>query len=290
MKKKVKVGVIGCGVMGGFHLKQYGSIPDVEIVGVSDIDPARAPQGVKFFKDYRDLLKISDAISITTPTSTHFEVGMAALDAGCHVLIEKPISATVDQGEKLIKNAKAKKKVLAVGHIERFNPAFISLKKQLKNMKPSVIDIKRLSPLPARITDVSVVIDMMIHDIDLAIDLAGAEVKTIKASGEKVATSRLDKVNAVIVFNNGVIANIEASRANNDKVRKLIVAGKGTYEADLLNKTLNNIKVSGPDQLQTELKSFINSVVSGKKPPVAGEDGLAALDAAIKIEGMALQS
>ncbi len=190
------------------------------MIGVSDIDPSRAPQGVKFFNNYKDLLKVADAVSITTPTSTHFDIGMAALDAGCHVLIEKPISVTIDQGNKLIKKAKMKRKILAVGHIERFNPAYIALKKNLKNKKPDIIDIKRLSPLPARITDVSCVIDMMIHDIDLAIDLAGSEIKTLKATGEKIATPRLDKANTVIVFKNGVIANIEASRVNDDKVRK----------------------------------------------------------------------
>jgi predicted dehydrogenase len=292
MKKKVKVGVIGCGVMGGFHVKQYGNIPEVEFVGVSDIDPARAPQSIKFFNDYVDLLKAVDAVSITTPTSTHFDIGMAALDAGCHVLIEKPISVTVDQGKKLIQKAKSKKKVLAVGHIERFNPAYTALKKCLKNKAPQVIDIKRLSPLPARITDVSCVIDMMIHDIDLAIDLAGSTVKTLKASGKKVATNRLDQANAVLVFKNGVIANIEASRVHSDKVRKLIAAGKEIYEADLLNKSLKrsvagrseSLETKALDQLNAELRDFINSILSKKRPLITGEDGLNALEVANMIE------
>ena len=297
MKKKVKVGVIGCGVMGGFHLKQYGNIPEVEIIGVSDIDPSRAPQGVKFFSNYKELLKLVDAVSITTPTSTHFDVGMAALASGCHVLIEKPIAVTVEQGKQLIKKAKATKRTLAVGHIERFNPAYTSLKKGISNRRPDIIDIKRLSPLPPRIADVSCVIDMMIHDVDLAIDLAGAEVDLVKATGKKVATNRLDQANAVLVFKNGVVANIEASRVHGDKVRKLIATGKDVYEADLLNKRLK--KISGGktveigtktlDQLNVELKDFINSITTKNKPTVTGEAGLAALYIANKIEEAALK-
>jgi virulence factor len=166
------------------------------------------------------------------------------------------------------------------------------MKKCLKNTPPQIIDIKRLSPLPARITDVSCVIDMMIHDVDLAIDLAGSSVKTLKASGKKVATNKLDQANAVIVFKNGVIANIEASRVNDEKVRKLIAAGKETYEADLLNKCLKrsgagrseNIRVKTFDQLNAELRDFISSILSKKKPSITGEDGLNALEAANMIE------
>jgi predicted dehydrogenase len=297
--KRIKVGVIGCGVMGGFHLKQYANVPEVEIAGVSDIDPSRAPQGVRFFNDYSDLLKIADAVSITTPTSTHFDVGMAAFDAGCHVLIEKPIAVTAEQGGKLVKKAKAMRKVLEVGHIERFNPAYAALIDQLGKDIPAIIDIKRFSPLPARITDASCVIDMMIHDIDLARHLAGAEVKYVNATGKKVATDRLDQAFAVLVFRNGVVANIEASRVHSDKVRKLITAGgKDVYEADLLNKSLKkmsagrskNIKVSSFDQLNAELKDFVNAIIRKRKPSVTGEDGLSALEIASRIEEAALRT
>ncbi len=291
--KRIKVGVIGCGVMGGFHLKQYANVPGVEIVGVSDIDPSRTPQDLRFFSDYRDLLEIADAVSITTPTSTHFDVGMAALDAGCHVLIEKPIAVTVEQGGKLVKKAKAKRKVLEVGHIERFNPAYAALIDQLGRGVLDIIDVKRFSPLPARITDVSCVIDMMIHDIDLARHLAGAEVKYVNATGKKVSTDRLDQAFAVLVFKNGVVANIEASRVHGEKVRKLIAAGgKDVYEADLLNRSLKkmsagrskNIKVPSFDQLNAELKDFVKAVIRKRKPSVTGEDGLSALEIANRIE------
>lgn len=297
--KRVKVGVIGCGVMGGFHIKQYGNIPEVEIVGASDIDPSRAPQGIKFFNDYKDLLEISDAVSITTPTFTHYEVGMAALDAGCHALIEKPISVTVDHGRKLIKKAKAKKKVLAVGHIERFNPAYVALVKELGRDVPDIIDIKRFSPFPERITDVSCVIDMMIHDIDLARHLAGSEVKHINAIGKKVRTNKLDQTLAVLVFKNGVVANIEANRVHSEKVRKIVAAsGKVVYEADLLNRNLKrsvagrskSISVDAFDQLNVELRDFVKAVAKKGKPSVTGEDGLSALETANKIEEAALKT
>jgi predicted dehydrogenase len=296
--KRVKVGVIGCGVMGGFHLKQYGNIPEAEIVGVSDIDPSRAPQNVKFFNDYRELLKSVEAVSITTPTSTHYDVGMAALDAGCHVLIEKPISVTADQGKKLIEKARSKKLTLAVGHIERFSPAYMALSGQLGRDTPDLIDIKRLSPFPARIFDVSVVMDMMIHDIDLARHLAKSEIKHVKAVGKKIRTERLDQATAVLVFKNGVVANIEANRVHTEKVRMLTAASnKAVYEADLLNKTLKRSKVGKStdisiksfDQLQCELKDFINSIIKKQKPSVTGEDGLAALEIVLKIEEEALK-
>jgi len=297
--KRLRIGVIGCGVMGGFHLKQYANINDVEIVGVSDVDPSRAPQNIKFFSDYNELLKHVDAVSITTPTFTHYEVAMKALDAGRHVMIEKPISLTVEQGQEIIKKAKAKKLVLAVGHIERFNPAFRALMKKLGKGKPDIIDVKRMSPLPERIADVSCVIDMMVHDIDLARRIARSEMKYINAAGRKVKTNKLDQTLAVIAFKNGVVANIEASRVHTEKVRKIIVAsGKAIYDADLLSKTfkvktdgvIKDIKVEAYDQLNTELKDFVSAIMKRRKPSVTGEDGLAALEIAQKIEEAALRS
>lgn len=291
--KRLRVGVIGCGVMGGFHLKQYKNIPDAEIVGVSDIDASRAQKDTPFFKDYHDLFKLADAVSITTPTSTHFEVGMAALAAECHVLIEKPISMTTDQAEILINKAKEKGLVLAVGHIERFNPAYMAIVKALGGKKPDVMDIKRLSPFPDRITDVSVVIDMMVHDIDLARGLAGSEIKFLNATGKNIRSQKLDQAQAVIVFENGVVANIEASRVHDVKVRKITAAcGGSVYEADLLTKTAKmmeagiskELKVAAFDQLNSELKDFISAILKNKRPSVTGEDGKAALAIATIIE------
>ena len=296
--KRLKVGVIGCGVMGGFHIRQFKNIPEAEIIGASDIDPARAPQGIKFFTDYHELLKTSEAVSITSPTSTHYEVALDAIDAGCHVMIEKPISLTAAQAEGLIKRAKERGVVLAVGHIERFNPAYTALFAALKKRRPDVIDIKRLSPFPDRITDVSCVIDMMIHDIDLARKIANSDVKYVNATGEMIRTKRLDKALAVICYENGTIANIEASRVHDSKARKMVVlCGKDALEADLLNKkafmikneTRTELKISDHDQLQCELKDFISAIINKKKPSVTGEDGMAAIDIANRVEEEAIK-
>jgi len=297
--KRLKVGVIGCGVMGGFHIKQYLNIPEVELIGASDIDEARAPKDVRFFKNYRELSGLCDAVSITTPTATHFDVGSYALDAGCNILIEKPITLKIDQAEKLIKKARSKKLVLAVGHIESFNPAFKAVLREIKGSKPDVIDIRRYSPFPERITDVSCVIDMMVHDIDLAMRLAKSKVKYVNAIGKKVRSDKLDQTLAVIVFENGTVANIEANRVYDEKLRKLIVAcGSRAYEADLLNKKADEIEagkkrkiqVELSDQLNQELRDFVNAVMKRKKPSVTGEDGLAALEIAQRIEEAAIKA
>jgi predicted dehydrogenase len=297
--KRLKVGVIGCGVMGSFHIKQLKEIAEVELIGVSDQDPNRKPEGIKFYNDYIELLKDIDAVTIATPTFTHYDVANAAIDMGKHVFIEKPIAVTAEQGRTLTKKALSKKITLAVGFIERFNPAYVALRKALGRGKPDLIDIRRLSPFPARINDVSCVIDMMIHDIDLAIKLAGADIRYINATGNKVKTAMLDNAYAVIVFTNGTIANIEASRVHNDKVRNVIVAsGKSIYDADLLNKTakvktegrLKELQVEKVDQLNLELRDFINAITKNAKPSVSGRDGVVALEVANTIEELALKS
>jgi len=297
--KRLKVGVIGCGVMGGFHIKQYRNIDEVEIIGASDIDKSRAPEGIPFFSDYNDILRIADAVTITTPTSTHFKIAIDALKAGLHVLIEKPITQTPEEAKHIIELAKSKKLTLAVGHIERFNPAYMICKKELCRRSPELIDIKRLSPLPERITDASCVIDMMIHDIDLVLNIASSKVKHVNAIGKKIKTNKLDQATAVLSFENGMIANIEASRVNKDKVRKMIAAtARDIYEVDMLNKKVikrrngqqKGIEVSALDQLHYELKNFIGAISRNRKPEVTGEDGLAALEIANKIEELALKS
>jgi predicted dehydrogenase len=297
--KRVKVGVIGCGVMGGFHVKQYKNIPEAELIVVSDVDPDRKIEGVQFFSDHNKLLELVDAVSITTPTFTHYKIGMDAIKAGKHVLMEKPISMNNKEADELVKLAKTAKVVFAVGHIERFNPSFVALRKAMRKDRPEIIDIKRLSSFPARIADVSCVIDMMIHDIDLAIKLSGTKVETVKATGKKVKTDKLDHAEAVIVFRNGTIANIESSRVHTDKVRMLVAAsGKKIYEADMLNKKAyisgqgkrTEIKTDTYDQLNNELQDFINAVAYNKKPTVTGEDGKEALEIANQIEEMALRS
>lgn len=296
---RLHVGVIGCGVMGSFHIKQYRTISDIELVGVSDADPSRKVDGVEFYTDYKELLKKVDAVSIVTPTFTHFVVANDALDAGVNVLIEKPIAINAEQAEKLIQKAKSKKLTLSVGHIERFNPAYSGLRSALNGKKPDIIDIRRLAPLPQRIGDVSVIIDMMIHDIDLAIKLADSEVKYVHAIGSKVMTDKLDKVFAVIVFKNGIVANIEASRVHADKVRSIVAAtNEMICEADLLTKKLivrkkgkpEEIKLAPLDSLNAELKDFIAAIQKNTAPLVTGKDAKDALIVAQTIEELCLKA
>jgi predicted dehydrogenase len=297
--KKLKAGVIGCGVMGGFHLKQYLSISEVEVVGISDVDPSRAQAGIPFFTDAIELIKAADIVSITTPTSTHYKVAMEAIANGKHLLVEKPIAGNSKEGKEIIEAAKRKGVVLAVGHIERFNPAYKALISFIKGRKVEVYDIRRCSPFPARIGDASVIIDMMIHDIDLVLKLVGSKVKYVNAVGKKIKTQRLDQVHAAIVFENGVVANIEADRTHSDKIRSIVAAGRDMiFEADLLNKkafsVVNHEKKDVPtevlDQLNTELKDFIYAIMNKRTPSVTGEDGLEALKIAEVIEEKALAS
>lgn len=187
---------------------------------------------------------------------------------------------------------------LAVGHIERFNPAFMALLSRGLRRRPDLMDIRRYSPLPARITDASCVTDMMIHDIDLALKLASSGVKYISATGRSIKTNRLDVCHAVLVFENGAVANIEANRVHTEKVRMLYGAYSGSiYEIDMLNRSallrskdgISQLPVAQHDQLQFELREFVSAVLEGKKPTVTGEDGVAALEIANAVEEAALR-
>lgn len=296
--KRLKVGVIGCGIMGGFHLRQYGTIPEVEVIGASDSDPSKAQTGLEFFLDYHKLLERADAVSITTPTETHFQIGMDSLDSGCHVMVEKPITMNSEQAQRMIEKAKHKGLVLAVGHIESFNPAFCALLHCLKGRTPDIMDIKRYSPFPERITDASCVTDMMIHDIDIALRIAGSEVTHVNSKGKKERSSKLDQAIAILAFKNGSVANIEADRLRKNKVRTVsVMAGKQLFVADLLEKKLSvsengrrkEIKVNSYDSLNRELSDFVRAVLTGRKPQVTGEDGLAALKIAEEVERIALK-
>jgi len=305
--KKVKVGVIGTGIMGGFHAGQYKNIKEADLVGIYDQDDNRAKEvsekyHTKAFGDMGELVSSVDALSIATPTSTHYRTGMACLEAGKHILIEKPITLDPKEADDLIKKAKVNNLVLAVGHIERFNPAYRKFKDMFRERDieaVNVIDAKRLSPYPERITDASVVLDIMIHDIDLIMDMVNSRIKHIKAVGEKVRSKTLDKVIAQITFENGVTANIEADRLHDKKVRSLLIsAGDHAYEVDLIKKEIvkrkehkkEQVKVSLYDQLQLELSDFIKAIIGNKRPLVPGEEGLEVLKVALKIEDLAVKS
>jgi len=307
-KRKFTAGVIGLGFMGDHHARITSSIPGVRLGGVFDQIPERADvvstkYNTKAFQGIEPLLEEVDAVIISSPTSTHFELAMKSIAAGKHVFIEKPLSATASQGSEIVTAAKEKGIVLACGHIERFNPAFSVAEGIIKKDKPLIINMKRESPLPQRITDASVIIDMMIHDLDLAIRLAGIAPQEFKAKGKRVKTKMLDQVHASIFFKNGIVANVEASRVAENKTRSLFVTCEhSSVEADLLNKTVRQKFMPDPnaptieapkqldhpvepaDQITLELKDFFTSAKKGRDPLVSGRDALAALKLAEDIE------
>ena len=240
----VRVGVIGIGNMGWHHARVLSLLRDAELVGVADPDETRGRLAVeqfncRWFPDYRDLLASVEAVCIAVPTLLHHRVGMACLEAGVHVLIEKPIAATQEEAAELIQAAKATSVLLQVGHIERFNPAFRELLKVVAGEEIVVLEARRHSPHPDRANDVSVVLDLMIHDIDLVLELAAAPVVRLAAAGGRSAEGPIDYVNATLAFANGVVASLTASKMAHRKIRSLDAHCRSSMmETDFLNRNL----------------------------------------------------
>jgi len=301
MSNKINYGVIGVGHLGKFHVQQLLNINNINLVGVFDtnlhaIQKLDVISENHVFNNLDDLLKRCDAVSIVTPTETHFDVASNALNAGCHILIEKPISSDVGDAEKIIQLAKNKKLKVQVGHIERFSPVF---RKYLKNNpKPIFIESHRLAPFNVRGTDVAVVLDLMIHDLDLLLNVVDSKIVDIRASGASVISDLIDLASARITFANGVVANVTASRISNQQMRKMRLFEKKSYttldfgEQTLKNFTINNklqikeniIKIKNENALLLELQSFTDSIMSDSSVVVSGEDGLKALKIAYKIQ------
>jgi len=298
----LKYGVIGTGSMGRHHARIIYTLPGVDLVGVADLDEARAKEVAAAYRalpftDYQEMLSEVSALSIASPTETHYEVAQACLNAGKHILVEKPLAKTAEQGELLVNLAREKGVVLAVGLIERFNPAYQELHKIMRQERRILgINIVRQSPFPERITDANVIQDMMVHDLDLLLNLIPTdEIEEIKGEGKKVKTKMLDLARASIYFKSGVIAKVEANRTAEDKARKFIVSTEGgMIEADLLNKTVyyrdfvthipSTHFTKSSDQLTDELLNFIKAIKTSTAPRVTGEDGLRALKLAEEVE------
>jgi len=297
----LNVGVVGLGAMGKHHARILSLLPGVTLSVISDVDPNKANVlGEKysdlFVKDYQSVLPAVDAVSIVTPTSTHLEIGSFFLNAGKHVLIEKPLAGNSEDAKQLVDLAKFNNLVLAVGHIERFNPAFQELRKLIRKEKIIGITAQRFSPFPERITDANVLQDMMIHDLDLLANLLPKEeIESIKAEGKKIKTKNLDKVSTTIFFANGVVAKIEADRVFGSKTRKITATTeRGLYEADLLNKQvyirelINHVPSAHAtkkvDQLTAELQDFIKAIKNNSAPRVTGEDGYKAIKLMEEVE------
>jgi len=277
---KIKTAVIGVGYLGKFHADKYATLPNSELIAVVDpnaetVKAIAAKHNVQGLTDYQSLLGKVEAVSIAAPTTLHFKIAMDFLSHGSHVLIEKPITVTVDEADQLIALAKKNKLLIQVGHLERFNAAILDLDKEIS--KPVFIESHRLAPFNPRATDVNVVLDLMIHDIDIILDIVHSDVKSIAASGAKILTNSTDIANVRLEFENGCVANVTASRVSMKTERKMrlfpgipeIVSLESVYE--------NN------DALKVEIIAFLDSIENGTPVKVTGEAGRRALATAMQI-------
>ena len=303
---KLKCAVIGTGYLGKFHAEKYAALPNCELVAVVDSNEAVVKDvaennHTKWLTDYQPLLGEVDAVSIVVPTSLHHTVSKDFLNGGAHVLVEKPITVTVAEADELIAIAKDKALILQVGHLERFNPAILGLDNVKE--KPIFIESDRLSPFNPRANDVSVVLDLMIHDIDIILTMVDSEVERIDASGTAVLTKGTDIANARIAFKNGCVANVTASRISMKMERKMRMFRPDAYiSVDFQNRVLTQHRTGSKemfpgipeieteestfedgDALFEEIKHFINCIQTNENPLVSGEAGRAALATAIEI-------
>ncbi len=311
----VKVGVIGIGNMGWHHARVLSLLRDADLVGVADPDESRGKLAVEqfqceWFKDYHDLISKVDAICVAVPTLLHHKVGLDCLKAGVNVLIEKPIAATELEAKSLINASKISNCLLQVGHIERFNPAFRELNKIVQNEDIVVLEARRHSPHADRANDVSVVMDLMIHDIDLVLELVNSKIQKLAAVGGRNSDGLIDYVNATLVFKNNIIASLTASKMSHKKIRNLSAhCQNGLVETDFLNHSLQihrkahesytaehgelvyrndgyieEVSTTSIEPLYAELEHFLKCVQGKELPEVDGEQASRALKIADFIE------
>lgn len=303
---KLKCAVIGVGYLGKFHAEKYKLLDDCELIAVVDANPAQAQavaekNNTQAVSDYRELLGKVDAVSIAVPTRLHFQVAKDFLEHGAHVLVEKPMTVTLEEADELIRIGKQKSKILMVGHLERFNAAILGL--DLSGDKPVFIESHRLAPFNPRANDVSVILDLMIHDIDIILDMVDSEVRRIDANGVSVLTNDIDIANARISFENGCVANVTASRASVKVERKMRMFMPNAYvSVDFQNRVLARYSKGSKemfpgvpeivseesvfengDALFEEIKHFTQCIRQGREPLVSGLAGRRALATAIEI-------
>ncbi len=307
----VRIGVVGAGVMGERHCRVCANLPRVALVGIADVNEERGRlvserYETTYFSDRRALLSQVDAVTVATSTSAHYSLTAECLERGLHVMVEKPIAETIEQGRQLVQMAEERGLILQVGHIERFNPAFIELKHVTEDMTLIGINVRRLSPFDTSNTDVDVVRDLMIHDLDLTVNALGLDPEEIDAWGRSVHADAIDHAVASLSFRDGPIVTLCASRITEQKVRAIEVVAEGAYvEADLLNKTvqvqrrmfpqyldshhitkyrqesvIERIHVPMSEPLMLELHHFADCVRENRPSQVPGSDGLRALQLA----------
>src|SRR5436190_16162606 len=265
----LKIGVFGVGHLGKFHLNNWKEIPGVELVGFLDPDDNIAAEvekkyGLKRFTDAAELISLCDAIDVVAPTNYHFELCEKAIKKARHVFVEKPLANTMEEARQLVKLAEESNVKLQVGHVERFNPAFLAVK-DLK-LNPMFIEVHRLAQFNPRGTEVSVILDLMIHDIDIILSIVKSDVKFISASGVGVMTETPDIANVRIEFNNGCVANLTSSRISMKKMRKIRIFQKDAYIGiDFLNKKSEIIKLKDQETDDTNVFTFDIDTLNGKK-------------------------
>ena len=300
MGKPIGVAVVGVGSMGKNHARVFSEIPNVKLVGLSDINEETAREYAKkfhteYFKDYRDLFDKIDAVCLAVPTSLHHKMAMDFLNHGVHVFVEKPITNMLFEAKEIVDLAKEKDLVLQVGHLERFNPAVIQFKKMLKN--PVYIQSSRIGYPSKRNLDIGVIWDLMIHDLDILLTIVKSPVADVQAYGLSLYSKKEDIAHVQILFENGAIASLLASRISGERLRNLkVIEPLRTFNLDFINQTLSvvNLPKEGhtnppefvpirkSEPLRLELEHFTECVIGHKTPLVTGEDGKNALQLAIK--------
>ncbi len=315
---KVRVGVVGVGVMGELHCRVASRVRSIDLVGVYDLDGERARHiaatyETRCFSAIDDLLQVVDAAVIAVPTSLHRDLALAALGAGRHVLIEKPVASTIEDADAILAAAHRLGRVCGVGHTERYSPTFRELQSVIGTDRPVAINIRRLSPFPERITDADVALDLMIHDVDLVLAVSGTMPSFVSAVGLRVRSSSLDHIEALLAFPDGVVSSLTASRVTEDKVRRIEVSAPGRYlVADLLTRTLTihrravsereisggevkfrlesitqQVQVPSIEPLYAELTDFAAAVLEGRPPLVGLDDGRRALEIVLGVRALA---
>ena len=298
-----KVGVVGIGHLGTYHLQKYQKL-QAPIAAVADISPERAKvaadlYGCRAFTNYRDMIGAVEAVSIAVPTAFHHAVASVFLDAGIHVLLEKPIATTLEEADDLIARADRNGVILQVGFIERFNPAVVALEQVIDS--PMFIETHRLHPFFERGTDVDVVLDLMVHDLDIILNFVHSPLRRVEAVGIPVLSEKVDIANARIVFENGCVANITASRVTGKTMQKIRFFGaEGYHSVDYAKRELvslgrkkkgngeteiveNKVEVWMQDPLEAEVRSFLEAAADGREPKVSGREARKSLSLGLAI-------
>ncbi len=312
MGAPLRVGVIGVGYLGHFHAEKYAALPETTLLGVADVDQERARKvahslKTQAFSDYRQLLTLVDAVSVAVPTSQHFQAVRECLEQGRQVLVEKPLAVTVPEADELVRLARERGLILMVGHLERFNSAMEELKRRVTF--PRFIESHRLSFYKERGTDVDVVLDLMIHDLDHVLNLVPSPVQEIRAAGISVLTDQVDLANVRLEFADGCIANLTASRMSFKSMRKFrLFQPEGYLAVDFETRELTTAfrqeGAGGPlpgvaletrrfpqeDVLFKEISAFVHAVQKGEEAPVSGEAGRDALKLALEINASMIKA